>query len=124
MPADMYSVGEAARVLGVSIDTIRRWDRTGKLETRRDASNRRLVPAAEVERLRRPSPHALSARNQLPARVTSVEIDGLMAKVVLETVEPARVVAMVTREAVEDLGLRRGDTARVVLKSTSVMVER
>ena len=70
------SLGEAARALGVSVDTLRRWDRDGKLETTRDERNRRRVPAREVERLQRASATAtapattLSARNRFPGVVT------------------------------------------------------
>ena len=79
-------LGEAARALGVSIDTLRRWDRAGKMRTVRDERNRRLVPAAEVERLSsRPRRHRtgepLSARNRFPGVVRSVEVDGVMGLV-------------------------------------------
>src|ERR671938_1631410 len=75
------TLGEAARLIGVSVDTLRRWDRAGKLRTTRDERNRRRVPAAEVARLAgRPRRHetgaALSARNRLPGVVRSVEVDG------------------------------------------------
>ncbi len=124
MAREMYSIGAAARALGVSVDTIRRWDRKGRIAVTRDARNHRVVAAAEVDRLRGTVPHLISARNRLPARVVSVEIEGFLARIVLDTTEPARVVAVVTREAVEALGLRAGDDAQVILKSTSVMVER
>ena len=83
------SLGEAARAIGVSADTLRRWDRSGKLRTVRDERNRRLVPAAEVERLRsHPRRHdagdRVSARNRFPGVVRSVEIDGVMALVEIE----------------------------------------
>jgi molybdopterin-binding protein len=124
MSGEAYTIGAAARALGVSVDTLRRWDRQGRIAVSRDARNHRLVAAAEVDRLRGPTPHLLSARNRLPARVVSVELEGFLARIVLDTTEPARVVAVVTREAVEQLDLRAGDDAQVILKSTSVMVER
>jgi molybdopterin-binding protein len=123
------TLGEAAKAIGVSADTLRRWDRSGKLRTVRDARNRRLVPAAEVERLSgRPERHrtgeALSARNRFRGVVRSVEVDGLLARVEIDVTEPARVVAIITREAAEELGLRAGMGAAAIVKSTSVMVER
>jgi molybdopterin-binding protein len=121
------TLGEAATALGVSVDTLRRWDRDGKLATVRDDRNRRLVPAAEVERLRaRPERHAtgdtLSARNRFPGVVRSVEVDGVMALVEIEA-GPFRVTAAITRDAVEELGLREGMAATAAVKATSVMVE-
>jgi molybdopterin-binding protein len=122
------TLGEAARALGVSIDTLRRWDRDGKLRTVRDARNRRHVPAAEVDRLRagpqRESPgDGLSARNRFPGIIRSVEVDGVMALVEIEA-GPHRVIAAVTRDAVEDLGLAPGVAATAAVKATSVMFER
>jgi molybdopterin-binding protein len=121
-------LGEAAKVLGVSADTLRRWDRTGKLRTTRDARNRRRVPMAEIERLRlRPSRHLthqpLSARNRFPGVVTSVEVDGVMALVELEA-GPFRLTAAITRDAVEELGLAEGVRATATVKATSVMIDR
>ncbi len=125
MPRQNYSVAEAARALGVSIDTVRRWDRAGKLRVERDAANRRVVPAAEVERLRGSSgSETLSARNHFRGVVHSVEIDGFLARVEIDVTEPARVVAIITRESAEQLGLKPGGSAAGVVKATSVMVER
>lgn len=119
------SAGDAARALGVSLDTLRRWDRRGRIAVRRDAANRRIVAAAEIERLRGGgAQRGLSARNRLRGRVREVRIEGMVGLVELEVTEPARVVALITREAVEDLGLRPGDAATAVVKATSVMVER
>jgi molybdopterin-binding protein len=122
------SLGEAARAIGVSTDTLRRWDRDGKLTTVRDERNRRLVPPEEVERLaQRPSRHAtgtpLSARNRFPGVVRSVEVDGVMAIVEIEA-GGFLVSAAVTRDAVEELGLAEGVKATAAVKATSVMVER
>jgi molybdopterin-binding protein len=124
MPRKNLEVGEAARALGISLDTLRRWDREGKIRVRRDAANRRVVPVAEIERLR--GPHrddTISARNHFRGVVRSVEVDGLLARVEIDVTEPSRVVAIVTRESVEELGLRPGQSAAGVVKSTSVMVE-
>ena len=122
------SLGDAARALGVSVDTLRRWDRAGRLHTIRDERNRRRVPAGEVERLRRaPRRHRagdrLSARNRFPGVVRSVEADGVMALVELEAGE-FRITAAITRDAVEELGLVEGARATAAVKATSVMIER
>jgi molybdopterin-binding protein len=120
-----YTAREAAQRLGISLDTLRRWDRSGRIRTERDERNRRVVPASEVERLRAESrPTGLSARNRFVGTVASVEVDGLMAQVEIVVTEPARVVALVTRDAIEELGLKPGMSATALVKSTSVMVER
>jgi molybdopterin-binding protein len=125
MPRQTYSIAEAARVLGVSIDTVRRWDRAGKLRVERDSANRRVVPAVEVERLRGSAgSDTISARNHFRGVVRSVELDGLLARIEIDVTEPSRVVAIVTRESAEELGLKPGMSAAGVVKSTSVMVER
>jgi molybdopterin-binding protein len=119
-----YSASEAARALGISLDTLRRWDRQGRIHVERDAANRRVVPGSEIERLRGSEEHALSARNRFRGIVSEVKVEGLLAQVALEVGEPARLVAVITRDAVEELGLRPGQRATAVVKSTSVMVER
>jgi molybdopterin-binding protein len=125
MPKQNFRAAEAARALGISLDTLRRWDRAGKIRVDRDSANRRVVPAAEVERLSgRGSSDALSARNRFRGVVRSVEVDGLLAKVEIDVTEPARVVAIITRESAEQLDLRPGSSAAGVVKATSVMVER
>ena len=120
----LYSASEAARALGISLDTLRRWDRSGRIRTERDSANRRLVPASEVERLRGRADDELSARNRFRGTVQSVEVEGFLARVEIDVTEPARVVAIITREAVEELGLRARVGATAIVKSTSVMVER
>ena len=112
----------------MSADTLRRWERAGKLRTTRDAANRRRVPKREIERLSgHPSRHkagdSLSARNRFPGVVRSVEMDGVMALVEIEA-GPHLVTAAVTRDAVEELGLAPGVPATAAVKATSVMVER
>ena len=75
MPREFYSAGEAARTLGISLDTLRRWDSQGRIKTRRDRSNRRIVSAKEIDRLRgdaRPE-HHVSARNRLSGIVSEVQ---------------------------------------------------
>ena len=127
MPDDL-TLGEAAKALGVSADTLRRWDRAGRLHTHRDERNRRRVAVAEVERLRqRPARHRthdqLSARNRFPGIVRSVEVDGVMALVEIEA-GPHRITAAVTRDAVEELGLAPGVRATAAVKATSVLLDR
>ena len=118
-------MSEAAKALGVSVDTLRRWDRQGRIRAERDPGNRRLIPASEIERLRgEAGPPRLSARNRFNAIVTDVELDGLMAKVEMVVSDPVRLVAIVTRDAVEELELRKGMPATAIVKSTSVMVQR
>jgi molybdopterin-binding protein len=128
MEASM-TLGEAASAIGVSADTLRRWDRDGKITTHRDDRNRRMVSAEEVRRLsrRRRQRHAtggrLSARNRLSGIVRSVEVDGVMALVEIEA-GPYLITAAVTRDSVEELGLVPGVEATATVKATSVMVER
>jgi molybdopterin-binding protein len=122
------TLGEAAREIGVSLDTLRRWDRAGKIRVVRDDQNRRRVPRAEVRRLsRRPRRHQtgaqLSARNRFPGVVRSVEVDGVLALVEIEA-GPFRVTAAITRDSVEELGLMEGVEAVATVKATSVMIER
>lgn len=128
MSRNPLTIGEAAKAIGVSPDTLRRWDRQGKLKTKRDDRGRRLVPVAEIERLtsrpqRDPAGDNFSARNHFTGTVKSVEVDGVMALVELEA-GPFRVVAAITRDAVEELGLREGVSATAKVKATSVMIER
>ena len=118
-----YSAAEAARALGISLDTLRRWDRAGRIKTQRDASNRRVVAAAEIERLKGADGDGMSARNHFRGVVREVKVEGLLAQVELDVTEPARVVAIITRDAAEELGLKKGMSAAAVVKATSVMVE-
>jgi molybdopterin-binding protein len=125
MPRHLLGAAEAARALGISLDTLRRWDRAGKIRVERDRANRRVVPAEEVARLRGGAgEETISARNRFPGVVRSVELEGLLARVEIDVTAPARVVAIITRESAEELGLRPGVSAAGVVKATSVMVER
>ena len=120
-----YSAREAAQRLGISLDTLRRWDRAGRISTERDSANRRVVPGEEVERLRAEArPQALSARNRFIGTVAAVRVDGLVAQAEFDVTEPSRIVALVTRDAVEELGLEPGMPATAFVKSTSVLIER
>jgi molybdopterin-binding protein len=118
-----YTATEAAAALGISVETLRRWDRAGRIRTRRDAANRRIVSAAEIARLRGSDAGELSARNRFRGTVREVKVEGLLAQVELEA-GPFRVVSVVTREAVEELGLKPGSPATAIVKATSVMLER
>lgn len=118
----LYTASEAARTLGISLDTLRRWDRAGRIKTRRDEANRRLVPAGEIARLKGQETRDLSARNRFHGVVREVKTDGLLAQVEIDVTEPARILAIVTREAVDELGLRKGMAATALVKATSVMV--
>ena len=124
MARQYYTASDAAHRLGISLDTLRRWDRSGRIKTTRDSGNRRLVAAKEIERLRgKQGGDHLSARNRLPGTVSEVQVDGLIAQVELVVTDPVRIVAIVTADAVEELGLREGEPATAVVKATSVMVE-
>jgi molybdopterin-binding protein len=125
--ADDLTLGEAARALDVSVDTVRRWARAGKIETTRDDANRRRVPESEITRLKaRPSRHktkdSVSARNRFPGVIRSVEVDGVMALVEIEA-GPHLVTAAITRDSVEELGLAPGVPAVAMVKATSVMID-
>jgi molybdopterin-binding protein len=119
-----YAAGEAARLLGISLDTLRRWDAQGRIKTRRNTANKRVVPAAEIDRLLAARSSDLSARNRFRGVIKEVRTDGLLSQVELLVTEPARVVAIITTEALEELGLRPGMEAHAVVKATSVMVQK
>jgi molybdopterin-binding protein len=124
--ADTYRIGEAAEVLGVRVETLRRWERSGKMKTRRSPGGQRLVPAAEVARLlaetRGQEPIvAGSARNRFHGVITEIKQDKLAATVEIQA-GPHRILAFITREAVDQLGLKPGMEAVATVKATSVMV--
>ena len=124
----LVRASEAASALGISLDTLRRWDRAGLIKVVRNSSNQRMVPIGEITRLSGRAESvttgvATSARNVLPGVVRSVEVTGVVALVELDC-GPHRIAAVITRDAVEELGLRPGMSASAVVKSTSVMVER
>jgi molybdopterin-binding protein len=124
MPKQLYTASEAASALGISLDTLRRWDKAGRIEVQRDRSNRRVVAASEIDRLRGDSAGAhISARNRFHGIVTDVKVDGLMAQVELVVSDPVRLVAVVTRDAVEELGLKNGMAATAIVKSTNVILQ-
>jgi len=122
---DTYRIGDAAAVLGVRVETLRRWERSGKLRTRRSAGGQRLVPASEVARLlaetRGQDAVSGSARNRFPGVITEVKRDKLSATVAIQA-GPHRILAFITREAADQLGLKPGIEAVATVKATSVMV--
>ncbi|HEY7397301.1 MAG TPA: helix-turn-helix transcriptional regulator [Gaiellaceae bacterium] len=124
MPKQTYTASEAATALGISLDTLRRWDKAGRVKVGRDSSNRRVVSAAEIDRLRGDGAGAhISARNRFQGVVTDVKRDGLMAQVEMLVNEPVRLVAVVTRDAVDELGLKPGMATTAIVKSTNVIIQ-
>jgi molybdopterin-binding protein len=124
----LLKAAEAAAALGISLDTLRRWDRDGRIRVVRDATNRRMVAESEVERLSGRPPMVrtgapLSARNRLAGVVRSVEVSGVVALVEIEC-GPYLMAAVITRDAVQELGLAPGVRAVATVKATSVMVSR
>ena len=123
---DTYRIGEAADLLGVRVETLRRWERSGKLGVQRTVGGQRLVPASEVARLlaetRGQEPIAAgSARNRFHGVITEIRRDKLAATVEIQA-GPHRILAFITREAVDQLGLEPGMEAVATVKATSVMV--
>jgi molybdopterin-binding protein len=120
---------EAAASIGVSYPTLKSWILSGKVKTVRTAGGHHRIPASELDvylpRQRKMGKNAtlrvVSGRNQLMGRVVDIRTDGLMAKVVLSLGEQ-RVTAIITTDAVEDLGLKKGDVAIALIKSTEVMI--
>jgi molybdopterin-binding protein len=125
-----YRMGEAADLLGVSVDTVRRWVDAGRLSAARDDHGHRSIAGADLAGFARsladePDPGARrsSARNRLRGIVTAITRDAVMAQVDIQA-GPFRVVSLMSREAVDELGLEVGSTAVAVIKSTTVVVER
>jgi molybdopterin-binding protein len=124
---DEYRIGQAAAVIGVRVETLRRWERDGKLTTVRSEGGQRLVPAREVARLlaerRAARPQGgVSRRNAFAGVVTKVTRDKVSALVEVQA-GPHRVVSLITREAADELGLEPGMEAVATVKATSVMIE-
>jgi len=122
---DLVRIGAAAQALGVSTDTLRRWERDGRIAFERRGSQRylRAEELARLLRERSAGGERTSARNRLAGIVVAVEMDGVMAKVELAC-GPYRIVSLMSREAAEELELRPGVPASAVVKSTTVIVER
>jgi molybdopterin-binding protein len=117
-------------MLGVSVDTLRRWERESQLRTVRTAGGQRSIPLAEITRLlaerRRTAPDrpivAQSARNRFAGVVTRIQRDNVAAVVEIQA-GPHRLVSLMTAEAIDDMGLAVGDEAIGVVKATNVIVE-
>ena len=133
---DLLTPRQAARRLGVSYPTLKQWIYKGSIRTRRTAGGHHRIPDAEIDRLLAKSGRALprarrqggaivalSGRNQLRGIVDEVRIDGLLAQVTLR-VGDQKLTAIITRDAIDELKLKRGDDALAVVKSTEVMIAR
>ncbi len=130
----MLTPREASRLLGISYPTIKQWILSGKLKTKPTPGGHHRIaesalkpflakdktkPASESrERFRR-----VSGRNQIAGKVISIRVEGLMAEVIIAT-DSAQITAIITASAVRELGLKKGDSAAALIKSTDVMIER
>lgn len=120
---NLVSIGAAAGALGVSVDTLRRWEKAGRVSFVR-RGNRRFVSSRELSDLlrERGATGLTSARNRLQGIVVGVKRDGVMAQIDL-VCGPYRMVSLMSREAADELGLKPGDSATAVVKATTVIVE-
>ena len=127
MDTETLRIGQAAALLGVSVDTLRRWEEAGEIELSRSDGGQRLVSIGELRRLlvdRRPDPVPVarsSARNQFEAIVVAVVADRAAATVEMQA-GPFRLVALTTAESVTDLGLTPGTEVLASVKATNVVV--
>jgi len=125
-----FRPGQVAELLGVSVDTVRRWADAGRLRTRRTKGGQRLIDGADLARFLCEAPAAdqaeavvaRSARNRFPGIVTRVVKDTVMAQVEIHS-GPHRVVSLMSREAADELHLRPGVLATAAVKATNVVVE-
>jgi molybdopterin-binding protein len=122
--AEYLRIGEVAQAVGVSVDTLRRWESEGKVTFQRQR-NQRVLPASELEPLIASlagSSSTSSARNRLTGIVVAVKRDGVMAQVELACGD-YRIVSLMSRDAADELGLEVGKAATAVVKATNVIVE-
>ena len=130
MIEERVRVGQAAEMLGVTVDTVRRWEAEGRLRVERSPGGQRIVSIGEVTRLlaerRRTGTErpivAGSARNRFPGIITRIEKDRVAAVVEI-LAGPHRIVSLMTAEAVDEMGLKVGDEAVGVVKATNVIVD-
>lgn len=132
---ERFQIGAAAAMLGVSADTVRRWVDSGRLAATRDEQGHRVVAGQDLAAFARSLANATaatdresaarrsSARNRFTGIVTAISRDNVMAQVEIQA-GPFRIVSLMSREAVDDLGLQVGSPASAVVKSTNVIVER
>ncbi len=117
-------IGVAAQALGVSVDTLRRWERDGRITFERRGDRRVLAPEELARVLRdRGTNTQSSARNRMAGVIVEVKRDGVMAQVDMAC-GPFRIVSLMSREAADELGLEPGQTATAVVKSPMVIIER
>lgn len=122
-PEDAVMIGTAAAALGVSVDTLRRWEREGRVTFSR-RGNRRFISSHELSELlrERSSTRMTSARNRMPGVVIAVKRDEVMAQIDMVCGQ-FRIVSLMSREAADELDLKPGDAATAVVKATTVIVE-
>ncbi|MGW1194980.1 TOBE domain-containing protein [Streptomyces sp. NPDC002536] len=127
-----YTIGQAARLLGVSPDTVRRWADAGRIPTQRDESGKRLIPGEQLaaysvslasEANSEDEAPYTTARNAFPGIITAVKLGDVAAQVEIQA-GPHRLVSLLTREAVEELGLAVGMEAVARIKATNVHIDR
>ena len=121
---EAIQIGVAAKALGVSVDTLRRWERDGRIEFQRRGNRRVLAPEEPARVLGDRGTHPRSsARNRMAGVVVDVKRDGVMAQIDLAC-GPLRIVSLIARESADALDLKPGQIATAVVKSTTVVVER
>jgi molybdopterin-binding protein len=124
-PPTRLRIGAAAASLGVSVDTLRRWEKEGRIRFER-VGNQRVISSDEVERLLRDRParaRTSSARNRLAGTVVAIKRGRVMSQVELAC-GPFQIVSLLSTDSLDDLGLRPGDSAAAIVKATTVIVER
>ena len=130
IPKDALRIGAAAEAVGVSADTLRRWIEDGRVQSDRTSGGQRTISRAEVNRLQAERRRAgadrpivaQSARNRFAGVITGMRVDTVAAVVEVQA-GPHRLVSLLTREAVDELGLVPGKEVVCVVKSTDVIVE-
>ena len=120
---DLVKIGAAASALGVSVDTLRRWERSGRITFERRGTQRYMSSQDLSNLLRERGAMGLSsARNRLQGTILAVKKDNVMAQIDLAC-GPYRIVSLMSREAADELGLKPGDQATAIVKSTTVIIE-